>query len=642
MNDQRPLPAWQQAIIDKCYHPTGEWLEFPRSALDGSLVARFEEMVVRYPNHLALKTDDEAFTYAELNAAVNRVAHAIVQIAAQPPLFVALLLEHGVAAVIAILAVLKAGSAYLPLDPAFPPERNRSILQDAQTTLLLTNRRNWALAGTLSNGRQQLLNMDDAASHPLCGNLGVPISPDALCHILYTSGSTGQSRGVIQNHRNQLHCILQNSTRLHICAQDRFPLFSSYSTVAGAYSIFCALLNGASLFPYAIQENGVTGLARWLADEAITFCDLVPTVFRQIVSTLADDLRMPQLRVLYLGGERVDPQDVAAYKRFLAPAAILATGLAATETCSEVCLMLIEKETELAEGVVPVGYAMPGMTIYFLDEALQPVGPYQIGEIAVKSPYLALGYWQRPDLTTARFLPATEGSQQRVYLTGDLGLLCADGAIIHKGRNDFQLKIRGNRLDIGDIEAALLTLGWVKQAAVTGVSRQSGDDELVAYLVPHDSLPQHKMPTVSQLRKALAAHLPSYMIPAQFVYVMELPLTVTGKINRTALPAAPAARPGLDVVFLAPRTPIEATLAAIWGSILEIAEVGVEDAFLDLGGSSLQAMRIAARVTEDFGVNSSLADLFVASTVAEMALVIVAQLTASMGGLTLFEEKESV
>jgi acyl-coenzyme A synthetase/AMP-(fatty) acid ligase/acyl carrier protein len=288
----------------------------------------------------------------------------------------------------------------------------------------------------------------------------------------------------------------------------------------------------------------------------------------------------------------------------------LATGLAATETCSEVCLMLIDKETELTERVVPVGYAMPGMTVCLVDEARQPAGPNRIGEIAVKSPYLALGYWQRPDLTSTRFLPATDDSQQRVYLTGDLGLLRADGAILHKGRNDFQLKIRGNRVDIGEIEAALLTLDWVKQAAVAGVSRQSGDDALVAYLVLHDGLPQQNLPTVSQLRKALTGHLPAYMIPAQYVFMSELPLTVTGKIDRTALPAAPATRPGLDTAYLAPRTPIETTVAALWGATLEMTQVGIDDSFLELGGSSLQAMRIVARVNEEFGINCTLAELF--------------------------------
>jgi amino acid adenylation domain-containing protein len=646
MNDLRPLPAWQQAIIAKCHHPSGEWIEFPLSALDRSLVTRFEEMVARNPDRLALKTDDQEFTYAELNAAVNQVAHAILRVAPKPPPCMALLVEHGAAAVIAILAVLKAGSAYLPLDPAFPLARNRAILREAQPDLLLTNSRNWALAGSLSVGRHQLLNMDDAASNPLCDNPGLPIGPDALCHILYTSGSTGHPRGVIHNHRNQLHCILQNSNRLHICAQDRLPLFGSYSTVAGAYSIFCALLNGAALFPYAIQEKGVTGLALWLADNAITFCDLVPTAFRQIVDTLAADQRLPQLRLLYLGGERVDPEDIASYKRCLAPTAILATGLAATETCSEVCLMLIDKETELTERVVPVGYAMPGMTVCLVDEARQPTGPNRIGEIAVKSPYLALGYWQRPDLTSTRFLPATDDSQQRVYLTGDLGLLRADGAILHKGRNDFQLKIRGNRVDIGEIEAALLTLDWVKQAAVAGVSRQSGDDALVAYLVLHDGLPQQNLPTVSQLRKALTGHLPAYMIPAQYVFMSELPLTVTGKIDRTALPAAPATRPGLDTAYLAPRTPIETTVAALWGATLEMTQVGIDDSFLELGGSSLQAMRIVARVNEEFGINCTLAELFAASTgtatVAEMALVIVAKLTTAIDLRTMFEGKACV
>lgn len=615
----------QQAIQARCFHPSGEWTEFPRSALDGSIVARFEEMVARYPERLAVKMDDVQLTYAKLNQAANQVAHAILQATPEPPLFVALLLDHSLAAVVAILAVLKAGAAYLPLDPTFPVPRNHFILEDVQTTLVVTNSRNWALAGMLSNGQHCLLNMDETDPKLSWGNPNQIVGPDALCNLLYTSGSTGQPKGVMQNHRNMLHCILQNSNYLHICAEDRYPLFSSYSTVSGAYSIFCALLNGAALFPYTMQEKGVVNLAQWLNQEAITFCDLVPTAFRQIVNDPSNEQRFPHLRVLYLGGERVDPQDVAAYKRSLEPTAILVTGFAATETCSEVCLMLIDKATELTENVVPLGYALPNMTIYLLDEAAQVVGSNQIGEIAVKSPYLALGYWQRPELTQARFLPDASDRQQRIYLTGDLGLLRDDGALIHKGRKDFQLKIRGNRVDIGEIEATLLALSWVKQAVVTSILYESGECALIAYLVP-----QQAKPTVAQIRKALAERLPSYMIPAKFVFLAALPLTVTGKIDRTALPAAQDARPDLGRTYVAPRTPIEMKLVAIWEEILALAPVGIDDPFLELGGHSLHAMQVHARLVNEWPIDFPLQQLFACATIAELALWIAQQQAAQL------------
>ena len=369
----------------------------------------------------------------------------------------------------------------------------------------------------------------------------------------------------------------------------------------------------------------MVNLAQWLNQEAITFCDLVPTAFRQIVNGSSNEQRFPHLRVLYLGGERVDPQDVAAYKRSLEPTAILVTGFAATETCSEVCLMLIDKATELTENVVPLGYALPSMTIYLLDEAAQVVGSNQIGEIAVKSPYLALGYWQRPELTQARFLPDASDRQQRIYLTGDLGLLRDDGALIHKGRKDFQLKIRGNRVDIGEIEATLLALSWVKQAVVTSILYESGECALIAYLVP-----QQAKPTVAQIRKALAERLPSYMIPAKFVFLTALPLTVTGKIDRTALPEAQDARPDLGVAYVAPRTPLEATLVGIWEELLAITPIGVNDPFLDLGGNSLRAMQVHARLVNHWPIDFPLRMFFACATIAELALWITQQQAAQL------------
>ncbi len=628
MNLQQAASLCQQAIRSRCFHPTGKWHEFPASALDSSIAARFEAMVARFPDRLAIKSTGSCLTYHELNRAANQVAHAILHVAPQPPQFVALLLDDVVASVVAILAILKTGLAYIPLDPSFPVARNRLILADTQTNLLLTNGRNWAQAEMLNSGQQCLLNLDEAMRNPQQENPGREISPEAISHLLYTSGSTGQPKGVMHNQRNMLHCVMQNSNYLHICAEDRHPLFSACSTNAGIYSLFGALLNGAALIPYMIQERGVANLAQWLQHEAITFCDLTPSAFRQIVTDPSNAQGFPHLRVLYLGGERVTAQDVHYYRRYLPSTTILVTGFAATETCSEICHLMIDQETKLTRDVVPLGYAVPSMSISLLDESRQPVGPGQVGEIAVKSRYVALGYWQQPVLTQTHFLPDSTDPQQRTYLTGDLGFWREDGALVHLGRTDFQLKVRGNRVDIGDIEAALLSLGWVKQAAVT--SQQHGEDEtaLVAYLVAQETNPDKPTPTVSQVRTALAERLPSYMIPAKFVFLASLPTTSSGKIDRQKLPKVPNRRPSLDAAYRPPLTPIEAALATIWEDVLGIPGIGAADPFLDLGGNSLQAMQIAAGVQTEFDMEISPPLFFAAATVAQMALLITEQMMA--------------
>jgi acyl carrier protein len=253
-----------------------------------------------------------------------------------------------------------------------------------------------------------------------------------------------------------------------------------------------------------------------------------------------------------------------------------------------------------------------------LDETGREVGADQVGEIAVRSRYLALGYWRRPDLTEAAFIPDPRDGDQRLYLSGDLGMMRPDGCLVHMGRKDFQVKIRGYRVEVGEIEAALLGLDSIRAAVVVAQAGEAGEQWLVAYAVPVAGV----APTVSELRRALSQTLPDYMMPSAFVFLEALPLLPNGKIDRRTLPTPNRTRPALDVSYVAPRTPVESNLAGIWADVLNVQPIGIHDRFLELGGHSLLATQILSRVMETFGVEFSIRALFENPTVAEMAEVI--------------------
>ena len=270
------------------------------------------------------------------------------------------------------------------------------------------------------------------------------------------------------------------------------------------------------------------------------------------------------------------------------------------------------------DSTVPVGYAVPDKEVFLVDDTGRAVGTDQVGEIAVRSKYLALGYWRRPDLTQAAFIPDPRGGEERVYLTGDLGLMRADGCLFHMGRKDFQVKIRGYRVEVAEIEVALLGLDSIKAAIVHAQADAVGEQRLVAYIVPATG----KAPTVSELRRALARTLPAYMLPAAFVFLETFPLLPNGKIDRRALPAPSRTRPALDQPYVAPRTPIEVELERMWATALNVEHVGMHDGFLDLGGDSLLATRLLARVIATFRVELSVQALLATSTIAQMAELI--------------------
>ncbi len=608
----------QQSMQDRRIRPTNAFVKFKKEEIEQSIPDRFEKQVRRYPDRIAVKTRNDELTYDGLNQAANRVARAILTQRGTGEEPIALLLENDVPMIATILGVLKAGKIYVPLDPSLPRARTTYILEDSRAGLIVTDNKNLSSARGLAQDTLQLFNIDELDSSLSSENLGLPISPDTFAWILYTSGSTGQPKGVVQTHRNALHFIMNYTNGFHICADDRLTLLYSCSASAASHNILSALLNGASLYPLDIKREGLARLADWLIQQEITIYNSVPTVFRYFLDTLTGEEKFPNLRLIIMMGEPVYRRDVELYKKHFSQDCIFVNRLGSTETGS-IRWYFISKETQITGSNVPVGYSVEDNEILLIDDAGEEVGFNQVGKIAVKSRYLSPGYWQRPDLTQAAFLPDPEGGGERIYRTGDLGRMLPDGCLVCLGRKDFQVKFKGYRIEVAEIEMALLDLDTIKQAVVMAREDRPGDQRLVAYLVPAAG---QQIPTVTKLRRFLAEVLPEYMLPSIFVSLDALPLSPNGKVNRRALPAPGRSRPEVETPFMAPRTPVEEALVEIWAEVLGLDEVGIYDNFLELGGHSLLATQVISRVLNTFRVELPLQSLFKAPTVADMAVVI--------------------
>jgi amino acid adenylation domain-containing protein len=607
------LPAEQKLIRAKCFHPSGTFIEFTRDEVEQSIPERFEKMARLYPDKLAVKTKTEELSYDALNRAANRLARAILERCGGGNQPVALLLDHDAAMIAAILGVLKAGKIYVPLDPSHPRPRITSKLEDLPASLIVTNNRNLSLANESARGGITLVNVDQLDAGLPAGNPGLSITPDSLAYILYTSGSTGQPKGVAQNHRNVLHDCMSYTNNLHICAADRVGLLASCSVGASVHYLYGALLNGAALCPFDIREKGLTRLAAWLIEEKITFFQLSANVFGYFADALTGAEEFSDLRLIALGSARVTGKDVELYKKYFPPACVLLNRLSTTES-NTIRWHFVDKTTPIDGETLPVGYEVADKEILLLDEAGAEVGPGEIGEIAVRSRHLAPGYWRRPDLTRAAFIEDPNAEGKRTYRTGDLGRMQPNGCLAHLGRKDFRLKIRGFTVEAAEIERALLGHPNVKETVVVGKEDATGDLRLAAYVVAD----VERTPTIAELRSLVKAKLPDHMVPSAFIMLDALPLTPGGKVDRQALPLLEAARPQLDNIFVAPTTPLEIKLAKIWAEVLGIDRVGVQDDFFELGGHSLLATRVISRIRDAFQVELSLRCFFETPTVAAL------------------------
>ncbi|WP_049649275.1 non-ribosomal peptide synthetase, partial [Kitasatospora sp. MY 5-36] len=573
-----------------------------------TVVALFEAQAARTPEAVAVLTDTTALTYAELDARANRLARHLVDRGVVPDRPVALSLPRTAEMVVAQLAVLKSGAAYLPVDPALPADRVRLMLDDAAPVLLLTE---LAIAARLPRTGVPTVVLDDpevdAALAALDGRpltdaeRAAPLHGSRLAYLLFTSGSTGRPKGVMVEHRSLLNLLVSTRERFPLEAHDRLLAVTTWSFDISGLEVYLPLLSGAGL---VVGAEGVAldpaALAASLERDGITIMQATPALWQELVLHRPESVR--GLRVL-IGGEAVPP----ALADALAARADTVTNLyGPTETT------IWSTAAGLAgDGVVTLGRPIRNTRAYVLDDGLRPVPPGVAGELYLAGAGLARGYAGRPGLTATRFLACPFAPGERMYRTGDLVRWTPDGRLLYLGRADTQVKIRGFRVEPGEIEAVLTTHPTVRTAVAVARTDGPAGATLVAYVTPIPGT----APDPATLRDHTADHLPGYMVPGAVVVLDELPLNPNGKIDRNRLPApdfTPAAA-------RRPRNPVEEALGALFAEVLGLPEVGIDDSFFDLGGHSLLATRLVSRIRTALGSTVSIRDVFEAPTVARLA-----------------------
>jgi amino acid adenylation domain-containing protein len=519
-------------------------------------------------------------------------------------------MERSLELVVALLGTLKAGAAYLPLDPGHPRERLASLLEEAGATVLLSQER-LLPALPASSGETWVVGPPgpEVAAEPEAG-----VEPDSPAYVIYTSGSTGRPKGVMNSHRAIRNRLLWMQRRYRLEAGEGVLQKTPVTFDVSVWELFWPLLAGARLVvsrPGGHQDPGY--LAHLIAQEQVTTAHFVPSMLQVFLEQRELD-RLTVLRRVICSGEALSHE---LQQRFFArmPAGVELHNLyGPTEAAVDVTSWACSPE----ERQVPIGRPLANTRIHLLDRSLQPVPVGVPGELYIGGVQLARGYIGRPDLTAERFLPDPTGRERggRLYRTGDLARWLAGGAIEYLGRMDFQVKLRGFRIEPGEIEAALLQHPGVREAVVVArTDGQAGDVRLVAYVVPETGV----APGAPALRAFLRERLPEYMVPAHVLFLDTLPLTSSGKVDRRALPRPDGQSPDPGTAYCPPRSGFEELVAGIWKEVLRVGRVGVHDNFFDLGGQSLLLIPVHARLCEQTGQDLPLITLFRYPTVASLA-----------------------
>jgi amino acid adenylation domain-containing protein len=592
--------------------------EFPRDSLIHSL---FEDQVARAPGAIALLDDSESLTYAELNVRANQLAHYLLAQGVKPGENVALLMERSVQSVIVQLAVLKSGGAYVPIDPRLPPERQHMMLKDCGTRLLLAD---VSLPAEVPLDGIRFVALADALRVGAgLGNENPNVSVHAMsaAYIMYTSGSTGTPKGVVVPHRG-VNRLIVNNGYAEIRPSDCISHSSNPAFDAATFEIWAALLSGARLL--VIPHESVLDARRYeelLRKHEVTILWMTVGLFNQYADVLSDVFS--RVRYLITGGDIVDPGIALRILERDRPGNLL-NAYGPTEGTTFTTLCRLNGSMPLTEPL-PIGRPMSNTCVRILNSQLQPVPVGAVGEIYIGGDGVAVGYLNRPELTAERFIrdPFSSDSDARLYKSGDLGRWRADGNIDFLGRNDQQVKLRGFRVELGEIEAQLLRHPRVGGAVVVVRQDGPGNKRLVAYVTARD----RNSLDAGELRAHMQGGLPEYMIPAAFVTLDALPLNGSGKIDRRALPE-PRAEAYANREFEPPAGEVEESLAAIWTDLLGVDRVGREDHFFELGGHSLHVIRLISRVTDRLGVDMVVPDVFRHPTLRGMADRIAVRLRA--------------
>jgi amino acid adenylation domain-containing protein len=584
---------------------------YPREATIGSI---FEDQAARTPDAVALATaaGDATWTFDALNRSANRLAHHLGRLGIRPETRVGLHLDRSPELIVAMLAVLKSGGAYVPLDPGLPLKRASFVLADASPAVVVSRER---LADGLPATTAGLVCLDsDAGAIAACADSNPPDSGSAtgLAQILYTSGSTGEPKGVAVVHRGVVR-LVKGAGYARFGSDEVFLQAAPASFDASTFEIWGPLLNGGRLVVLETPTPGLEDLAEAIARHGVTTLWLTAGLFHLAVDECLRDLR--PLRQLLAGGDVLSVPRVRAALRGL-PDCALVNGYGPTEGTTFSACHSIRDLAESASSV-PIGRPIANTRIYLLDGEGCCVPPGEEGEIYIGGDGLARGYWKRAALTSESFVesPFEDSSDARLYRTGDLACIGPDGLLEFRGRRDHQVKLHGYRVEPAEIEAALLRHAGVAGGVVEARATTSGARRLVAYVVPR---PNGDCDDAG-LRAHLQRELPDYMVPAAFVKLHELPLTANGKVDRRALPEPSLGGTGAGEP---PRTETEAAIAQVWAAVLEVEAVDCDGNFFDLGGSSLRIIEAHARLQSRLARDLSITALFEHPTVRALARAI--------------------
>ncbi|MGO2511670.1 amino acid adenylation domain-containing protein [Marinomonas polaris] len=583
------------------------WNDTACSIPQQSVVEAFNAQIISTPTAIAVASGQNTLNYSELDALSNAWANKLIKEQVCPSDLVAIALTRNTDMLVALLGTLKAGAAYLPLDPDFPEERLRSIVEDANPKLILSCH---GAIGQLPKVDMPIILIDDAhsdisldnhASHPT----GLTIQGSNPAYVLYTSGSTGRPKGVEISHKALMNFLYAMQKELNLTSEDKFLAVTTISFDISILELFLPITVGASVLiadrktvrdPQALTELAVK--------EGVTLLQATPSLWQTLLPTYSNELK--GIRPL-VGGEAL-PGQLAQIMSNLGHPVVNLYG--PTETTIWSSIMPLVKPTDLRHP--PIGRPLLNTQMYVLDHAMEPVPVGVTGDLYIAGDGLALGYYNRPELTNERFIPNPYGKKgSRLYITGDKARWRQDGVLEYQGRDDHQIKIRGFRIEIGDIESALLACREVIQAIVVAQTSPNEDKQLVAYIIPVDS----NLDT-SELRRQLINVLPDYMVPAHFILLNKMPLTPNGKVDRKALPL-PTWQASNS--YEPPRNQLEEMLTNLWAETLGLTLVGIRDNFFEIGGDSISATRILNHIQKNLLIEVPLGVLFKTSTIADLS-----------------------
>ena len=591
-----------------------DFVEFRKESVFQGIHQRFEEQVRLRARHVALKTRDTSYTYAQTNGYANSLAQEILSAAGTALGRVAVLQPNSPELIISILAAMKAHKAYVPLDPGFPRERLKIMLDDADPLVLLTDSQHLGLAEDLAGRNMRIIDSSSVAHHADAPDPHVACDPLDLAYILYTSGSTGRPKGIAFPHRSLLHTTMCLVNQLFFSPSDRVTWLHSVSFGSSVVDIYCCLTTGATLYPWDAKTQGFTGLADWLVAENVTTFQWIPTAFRQFLRTVGETFVFRDIRIVVMAGEPSTVREVELFRKHF-PAGSHYVNQVGTGESYNYRLYFVDHEIPMDSANVPGGYAVcDDRQVMILDEQLREVPSGSLGEIGVRSDYMSTGYWRDPDRTRQKYV-RLNGETTPVYLTGDLGRLEPDGCLIHLGRKDFQIKIRGYRIETTEVEHVLTAAPGVADSVVWVATNQIGEDQLVGYVVPSTS------ETFDQVavERHLESRLSDYMVPRHYVVLDALPTLPTGKVDRKALPNPFAGIRSEARAETLPAGSVELHMVGLFQELLQMEDIGRDSDFVKMGGDSLLTAVLMSHVYQHFGVEIDIDQFAAAPTPGRLA-----------------------